>query len=144
MIRKGKPVPRVRCFKDCAFWQVGYCVLDDGECGAVCRDAMREYTDLKMRDYLDLLWRRYARRQDLFIKWLAVGVSVLALIVSVASLSHSCRSNAGAATSAPSPTLAATVSWREPNLMPALHKEASIAVSHYPVPDKGASHGTRD
>lgn len=67
---------------DCVFFSNGYCIHTDGECSKICRWAMKKYP-IDMGSHLATYWRRREWLIDLWTRWFAVVVSVIALVVSV-------------------------------------------------------------
>ena len=72
--------------EECVFYENGFCIFTDMQCGKVCNLAMRELTKMAQpgfRAHLELYWYRRERTVDLVTRWIAVGVSLVALILSI-------------------------------------------------------------
>jgi len=67
---------------ECYFNKNGYCVHTDKICKKLCNAAMKEYDEMDFRDHFDTFWKRKERRIDLATKWLAIGLSIIALFIS--------------------------------------------------------------
>ena len=80
------PVEKV---EDCAFYEVGYCILNNRSCNIVSHNAIRRYPGFETRDYIELHWRQKQRVIDMRFRWAAVLMSLLALIISIASFINS-------------------------------------------------------
>lgn len=72
--------------EECVFYSSGYCILDEKQCTAVSKYAMREFPDLDLKDHLELHWRRLERRAERKLKLSSLAVSLLALVVAALSL----------------------------------------------------------
>lgn len=67
---------------DCYFHADGFCLLSDRACKKACRWLVKRYSELGFREHLDLYTARRQRPVDLFLRWIAVVISVVALAVS--------------------------------------------------------------
>ena len=66
--------------ESCALNHQGYCMLTDRACTKVCRKSMKRYPPLGPREHLDLFLHYREQRRGQVYQWLAIAISVLALI----------------------------------------------------------------
>jgi len=68
--------------EDCYFEKDGYCLHSLKTCKKICKFAVREFEGFSFRDHFDIFLRQKEINRDFKIRWLAVYISFLALIVS--------------------------------------------------------------
>ena len=67
---------------DCRFCEDGYCMHTDKSCKKICRLAIKRYPELSFADHFLLYTKRKAAYLEGFIKWGALLISLVAVLIS--------------------------------------------------------------
>jgi len=69
--------------QSCAFVASDYCTLDDHRCGGKCRRFVRQHAALSYKDHYDIFIRRNEKKTDLLIRWIAIAIAFVSVLVTL-------------------------------------------------------------
>jgi hypothetical protein len=69
--------------QDCVFYEDGFCVLTDRQCGKLCNYPMRRYKQLGVHEHLDIWLRARDIRRNYLVKGVVIGMCACSLLVAI-------------------------------------------------------------